>query len=274
VLVLPLLPSLARRSGAPFAPRFLGVVAVANSASIAVPQGNPTNLVVINRLGLSTSAFLEHMLAPGIAAAAICAVGVALSERQALTAALHTATRQRTPLSNAERHAAISLTLTALVAWTAPIVGIAPWWPFTAAVALTLATSRERPRVIVPWRVAIQVSALLIVIHALGLTPQATAVASLPGLLAIAATIGAASALANNLPISVCATGLLTACAPAYAASVGLAIGSLATPQGSVATLIASQLAGPTAPPVRARRVAPLATATVLTATLLLWATL
>jgi hypothetical protein len=60
----------------------------------------------------------------------------------------------------------------------------------------------------------------------------------------------------------------------AYAASVGLAIGSLATPQGSVATLIASQLAGPCAPPVQVRLVAPLALAALASATLLLRATL
>ena len=87
-----LLVILARRFGAPFGPLFLGAVVVANAASIAVPQGNPTNLVIISRLGLSAAAFLEHMLAPGIAAAAICATGVALSERQALTAPLPTAT--------------------------------------------------------------------------------------------------------------------------------------------------------------------------------------
>ncbi len=69
-----------------------------------------------------------------------------------------------------------------------------------------------------------------------------------------------------------CVTGLLTAGAPAYAASVGLAVGSLATPQGSVATLIASQLAGSTAPPLKVRRFAPLAAIGVLAATLVLWA--
>jgi Na+/H+ antiporter NhaD/arsenite permease-like protein len=45
------------RYGAPLAPLVLGAVAVANAASIAVPQGNPTNLVVINHLRLSPTAF-------------------------------------------------------------------------------------------------------------------------------------------------------------------------------------------------------------------------
>jgi Na+/H+ antiporter NhaD/arsenite permease-like protein len=139
-------------------------------------------------------------------------------------------------------------------------------------VALALAARRERPRLIIPWRIAVQVGGLLIVTQALGLTVRASTVGGLPQLLAIAASIGAASALANNLPVSVCATGLLTAGAPAYAASIGLAVGSLATPQGSVATLIARQLAGPSAPPLKVRRFAPLAAAGVLTATLMLWA--
>ncbi len=274
VLMIPMLVVLARRSGAAFAPLFLGSVVVANAASIAVPQGNPTNLVIINRLGLSAMAFVEHMLGPGIAAAAICAAGVALSERRALAAPLRTQARQRTPLSSEERHAAISLTVAALAAWLAPMFGIAPWWPFSAAVALAVATRRERPRLIVPWRIAVQVGALLIVTQSLGLSIRAPVVASLPVLLGIAASVGAASAVANNLPMSVWASGLLTAAAPAYAASIGLAVGSLATPQGSVATLIASQLAGDTAPPVRARRFVPVAAAGVLAATLLLWPTL
>jgi arsenical pump membrane protein len=43
VLMVPGLLALARRARAPLAPLFLGVVAVANAASIAVPQGNPTS---------------------------------------------------------------------------------------------------------------------------------------------------------------------------------------------------------------------------------------
>ncbi|MGO9885449.1 MAG: SLC13 family permease [Solirubrobacteraceae bacterium] len=274
VLMVPLLLVLTRRFDAPFAPLFLGAVVVANAASIAVPQGNPTNLVIISRLGLSATAFVEHMLAPGLAAAAICAAGVALWERRALAAPLRSATQPSSPLSRDEWHAVVSLAFAAVVAFVAPLAGIAPWWPFAGAVAVALAARRERPQLIVPWRVTIQVGGLLVATSALGLTVHAPSVVSLPALLAVAAALGAAAAVANNLPVSVCATGLLTAGAPAYAASVGLAIGSLATPQGSVATLIASQLAGPCAPRVQVRKLAPLAIAGLLAATLLLRATL
>jgi Na+/H+ antiporter NhaD/arsenite permease-like protein len=273
VLMVPLLVVLARRFGAPFAPLFLGAVVVANAASIAVPQGNPTNLVIINRLGLSPATFVAHMLAPGVAAALICAAGVALCERRALSAPLRTAERQRAPLSAAEWHAVVSFAVAALTAWSVPLFGIAPWWPFAAAVAVALATSPAGRRLVLPWRLGLEVGGLVIVIGAIGLTAWVPGALGLPALIVVAAGIGAASALANNLPVSVCATGLLSAGTPAYAATVGLAIGSLATPQGSVATLIATQRAGSDAPPVLMRRLAPLAVAATLAATLLLWAT-
>jgi Na+/H+ antiporter NhaD/arsenite permease-like protein len=273
VLVVPLLLVLSRRFGAPFAPLFLGAVIVANAGSIAVPQGNPTNLVVMDRLGLAPQTFVTHMLIPGLAAAALGAAGVALSERRALQTPIATPQRDDTPLSPAERHAVLSIGGAALAAWTAPLLGLAPWWPFTAAVALALIAKRVRPRLVVPWRVAGQVGALVVVTGALDLSVHAPPQVALPGLLLVAGGVAAASALANNLPVSVSAAELLASGPSAYAAVVGLAVGSVATPHGSVATLIASQLAGDDAPPLRARLFATLATAGVLAATALLWAT-
>ena len=273
VLMVPLLLVLSRRFGAPFAPLFLGAVIVANAGSIAVPQGNPTNLVVMDRLGLAPQTFIAHMLVPGLAAAALGAVGIAVTQRRALRPRIATAQRDRSPLSTAERHAVLALAGAALAAWAAPLLGIAPWWPFTAAVVLALIAKRARPRLVVPWRVAAQVGALVVVTGALDLSVSAPPQLALPGLLLVASAVAAASALANNLPVSVSAAGLLASGPPAYAAVVGLAVGSVATPHGSVATLIASQLAGDDAPPLQARLFATLAAAGVLAATALLWAT-
>jgi Na+/H+ antiporter NhaD/arsenite permease-like protein len=285
VLVVPLLLVLSRRFGAPFAPLFLGAVIVANAGSIAVPQGNPTNLVVIDRLHLSPAAFTLHMLVPGLAAAALGAAGVALAERNALTARIAVPDRARTSLTRDERHATASLAAAALAAWAAPLLGVAPWWPFTAAVALAMLVGperpwsaarrgrSERPRVIVPWRIAGQVAALVVAVGALGLAPPAPAQLALPGLLLVATAVAAASALANNLPVSVSAASLLASGPPAYAAVVGLAVGSMATPHGSVATLIATDIAGDEAPPLETRRLAALAAAGVVAATAVLAAT-
>jgi Na+/H+ antiporter NhaD/arsenite permease-like protein len=273
VLVVPLLLVLSRRFGAPFAPLFLGAVIVANAGSIAVPQGNPTNLVVMDRLGLAPQTFVAHMLVPGLVAAALGAVGIAVSERRALRLPIATPQPDRSPLSAAERHAVLSLAGAALAAWAAPLLGVAPWWPFTAAVALGLVAKRARPRLIVPWRIAAQVGALVVVTGALDLSVPTPPQLALPGLLLVASVVAAASALANNLPVSVSAAGLLASGPPAYAAVVGLAVGSVATPHGSVATLIASQLAGDDAPPLQTRLFATLAAGGVLAATALLWAT-
>lgn len=272
VLMVPLLIVLSRSFGAPLRPLFLGVVAVANAVSLAVPQGNPTNLVLIDQLRLSPTAFVAHMFLPGLAAAVLCAVAVAVSERRRLAGSYAAPSRQRRrgPLSRGEAHAGLSLLIAAGAAFAAPLFGVAPWWPFAGAVALTLGLRGTRSRVVVPWRIAAQVGSLLVVIGAVGLAPPVLPL-GLGGLLVVAAIVGAAAAVVNNLPVSVWAASLLAGPA-GYAASIGLALGSLATPQGSVATLIATDLAGEAAPSFPLIRFVAISVGSLLVATLLLWA--
>jgi arsenical pump membrane protein len=270
VLMIPLLLALHRRAGAPFAPLFLGAVVVANVVSIAVPQGNPTNMVVMSRLGLSPAGFVAHMLVPGLIAAAVCAAAVAIADRAALRGAVGTGEAASEAWTAEQRRAVIALGAAAVVAWAAPLAGVAPWWPFTAVVAVALAVSRTRP--IVPWRIAAQVGGLVIVTQALNLPAPVPDSLGLAGFVALAAAIGVASALANNLPISVWAGSLLASGSSAYAATIGLAVGALATPQGSVATLIAAELAGPCAPKLAVRRLAPLAAGALVVAAVVAWA--
>jgi hypothetical protein len=71
----------------------------------------------------------------------------------------------------------------------------------------------------------------------------------------------------------VSAGSLLTAGASGYAATIGLGVGALATRQGSVATLIAADLAGPAGDGLTARRLAAPALAGVLSASLVFAAT-
>jgi Na+/H+ antiporter NhaD/arsenite permease-like protein len=132
--------------------------------------------------------------------------------------------------------------------------------------------TRTRPATIVPWQIGIQIASTLLVIQALGVVPNLGRIGSgLPGLLLVAITVGAAAALVNNLPVGASVVALVTAAPLGYAASIGLAVGSLATPQGSVATLLASELAGPDAPSPPIRRFAPLAFTAVVVAALALW---
>jgi arsenical pump membrane protein len=274
VLMVPVLLALKRRHGAPFSPLFLGTVVVANASSIAVPQGNPTNLLIIERLGIAPTTFLAHMLGPGLIATVLCAGSVAVSERRRLAVPYVASPSAREPFSTAERQALVAFVLAALAAWVAPLFGVAPWYPFAAAVALALVASRRRPAAIVPWQLGVQIAATLVVVRALGVPDLGRLGTTLPGLLLVAVLAGGASSLLNNLPVGASAVALITSAPLGYAASVGLAVGSLATPQGSVATLLASELAGQEAPSLPVRRLAPLATLAVLAATLVVWLTL
>ena len=58
----------------PAGPLLAGAIAVGDAASLVVPEGNPTNLVVMSRLGLSPQQFVEHLSVPGLAAALLCAL--------------------------------------------------------------------------------------------------------------------------------------------------------------------------------------------------------
>jgi Na+/H+ antiporter NhaD/arsenite permease-like protein len=196
VLMVPVVSLLARRHRVGFAPFFLGVVAVANAASLAVPEGNPTNLVVIERLGLTPEAFLLHLFVPGISAA--------------LAAGLVPALRLRT-----RRYA------------------VRP-----------SGEEMEAPRgFFVPVRLGAQLIGLLAALR--GIVPTFSAGShQLAGLLLIAVVTSGLSAIANNLPVSAAAATFLAGGPGAYAALIGLTAGALATPHGSVATMIAREVAG------------------------------
>jgi arsenical pump membrane protein len=274
VLMVPIVLALHRRHGASLAPLLLGVVGVANAASIAVPQGNPTNLVLIARLHLSMLAFTEQMLIPGATATLICAGAIAVLERARLRVRYQPPRSRPEPLSREQRMSVLALGGAALAAWTAPFAGIPPWCPFVAAVSVSLLATRCWPAVVVPWRIAVQIAALVIIAGAVGVRAPELHAGSWPILLAVAIATGGAAALINNLPASVWVSSLLTSGPVAFAAVVGLAVGALAAPQGSVATLIAADLAGPESPRFSVKSLAPVALAALLVAVVALRAPL
>ena len=286
VLMVPIVLALHRQHDAALAPLLLGVVGVANAASIAVPQGNPTNLVLINHLHLSPLGFTSRMLIPGAVATLVCVIAVALLERRSLRDRYRRPELRPTPLSGEQRRALMMLAVAALVAWSLPLAGIQPWWPFAGVAVLALPVTRawsmtrpggprepdawlpRAPLVVVPWRIAVQIAGLVVIAGAIGIHPPHHSDATVPILLAVAVGTGAAAAVAGNLPTSVWAASLLSAGPVALAAAAGLAVGALAAPQGSVATLIAADLAGPGAPRLSARSLAPVALTALIAATM------
>lgn len=220
VLMVPLVQALARRCRIAQAPFFLGAVAVANAVSVAVPEGNPTNLVLMSRLGLSPFAFVGHLALPGLMAALVCAL---------------------VPLSRLEGRSYE-------IEDRPPGPGQAPF--------------------LAPWRIGAQMAGLLACLDRLapGLSFHG---GGLVALLGVAGGTAAAAAVANNLPVSASVAALATSGPGAYAALIGLGVGALATAHGSVATLIARDLAGDRRP--WARTWAAPAAAAVALATFVLW---
>jgi arsenical pump membrane protein len=223
VLMVPVVSLLARRHRIGFAPFFLGVVAVANGASLAVPEGNPTNLVIMERLGLTPGGFLLHLFLPGICAALLAGI----------VPARRLQTRRYALVPSADE-------------------------------------SDTRRRFLVPARIGMQVIGLLAALR--GLIPSLTVGGhQFEALVVIAAGTAAVSALANNLPVSAAVATFLTGGPGAYAALIGLTVGALATPHGSVATMIARDVAGEEGE-LPISTLGPASVLAVLGATLCLWA--
>src|SRR6185312_386774 len=159
-------------------PLLLATIGVANAFSIAVVQGNPTNLVVMTGLHLEPAMFDATMVAPGLAAALICAGAVALRERRALAGVMGPAPRPQ--LGRGAAIVAAALVLAAAGESVAPLAGVAPWWPACAVAAgaapCLAASGAELPRPAVPWRIGLLVTALA---TAVGVAADAAGISSL-----------------------------------------------------------------------------------------------
>lgn len=250
VVMVPVILSLVDR-GAPGRPLLLATIGVANAFSIAVVQGNPTNLVVMSGLHLDPGTFDATMLAPGTAAALICAAVVAVRERSRLRGSVRVGAAPR--LAAGAPAAAAALAVSGIGEGAAPLAGLAPWWPVCAvacATAIWLAATGVRPpHVSVPWRIGLLVTALA---SALGLAAGIAGLGAvrLPSgsvwaLLAVTVAAAAVAATVNNLPAAVAAGALLHSGPAAFAVLAGVSVGALAGSRGSVATLLVRDLAGP-----------------------------
>jgi arsenical pump membrane protein len=257
VVMIPVIARLVRHHGAPLRPLLLAVVGVANSFSAALPAGNPTNLVIMARLGLSPGGFVARMLLPSLGATLACVLVLWLIERRGLAGAY----RPEAASPGVQRTGGRGLALTALGAaaaadWISPLAGLSPWLPVSVVAAVALGAARRPPLVALPLRVGVQIGSLLVVLAALraslGLGSVGVAAPTLVGLAVVAAAVTLGAALANNLPASAAVASLLSAGPASYAALLGLSAGALATPHGSVATLVSLDMS----PAIGERRLA------------------
>jgi arsenical pump membrane protein len=251
VLMVPVLLALTRRTPELLRPLLLGTIGVANAFSLALPQGNPANLIVMERLGLGPGEFIAHLFLPSVLATLVCVGAVALVQRRVLRGRYALDAVAPGPWSGAERLAAAGLVAAGVLGAAAPWLGIAPWWPICGVAAAVFVAAfaggcaRATPRI--PVRVCVQVAALVVLVGSLAgtLSIPVPAATSLGALILLALVASAIAGAVNNLPASVVLSGILGSHSlPACAALTGLSVGSLATPHGSVATILAVEGAG------------------------------
>jgi arsenical pump membrane protein len=236
--------------GAPGRPLLLATIGVANAFSIALVQGNPTNLVVMTGLHLDPGSFDATMIAPGTAAALICAAVVCVRERSRLRGTVRAG--EAPVLAPGAAVAGAALVAAGVGEAAAPAIGLAPWWPAcvvaAAAAAVLLVRGVRPPLPAVPWRIGLLVTVLA---TALGVAAQVAGLeavrlpsGSVWALLAVTVAAAALAATVNNLPAAVAAGALLHSGPAAFAVLAGLSVGALAGSRGSVATLLVRDLAG------------------------------
>jgi len=251
VLMAPVILALAPLGERLARPLLAATIVVVNAFSMAVPQGNPVNLIVMDGLGLGPARFVAALLGPAALATIVAAAVVAVAERRALAGRLATALPGSGPWTPDERLAAGALAAAAALGVAAPWAGVPPWAPLTAVAAAAFAIARRagvpRPPVAVPVRVCARVAALSVAVGLVARAAGLPAVAAGSAASAVALALGVAlvACAVNNLPAGIVAAGLLSAHPlTAVASLAGLAAGSAATRHGSVATLLALERTG------------------------------
>lgn len=270
VLAVPTVLALSRDDERLRAPLVLGVVVVANVSSLAVPQGNPTNVVVMERLGIAPAQFLAHVFLPGLLATVVAAALPGLLWRRRLAAV-----RLPAPAPGAAPgggFAATALAAAAAAGVAAPWLGAAPWLAPLVVAGGAWVVGRRLGRPLAPVRVPWRLGGRLALLVAVASLLPAVAVRSTSATASVGIALAAAAiaAVMNNLPASVALGGLLGGPGvTAYAALSGLAAGALATRRGSVATMLAFERAG--VPPRAGAIIAPAALGATVVAASSVW---
>ncbi|MFI9818047.1 SLC13 family permease [Saccharothrix variisporea] len=251
VLLTPVMLATARKLDLEVVPFAMTTVWLANTASLLLPASNLTNLLAMDRLGLTPGEFGQVMLWPQVASVAATAVCLWLLYWRSASPA-----GGRFPLPAAHRPSDPFLFYTALIAVVLFVVGVLVGIPLEIAalacavvlVAAFALRSRRHLRVhLIPWRLLVLVPGLFLVMGALGaqgLTQLVHGLVNsgqgLSGLLHAAATGAGLSNAINNLPAYV--TG--EAAVPAddrtrlLAVLIGTNAGPIITPWASLATLL------------------------------------
>ncbi len=269
VMLTPIVCALVRRLRIDPVPFVLACAFVANTASLALPVSNLTNILVYDLLGVGFWDFIRYLALPNVVALAVSlGLLVMLFWHRLPGAVVVHSERMRLPAASFFRWSLGTLAVTVMLLF---IAGLRGWsfWPAALPPALLLAALALRRRWVAPrtlrravaWELPPFVVGMYVVVAAVyrSLQPLVTglpaAVAQLPGPLPLLATtfgtaVGANAV--NNLPLSLAMIQLLRTVDPAMVTAAGtnlratLALGMLLgvnlgpnlTVIGSLATML------------------------------------
>lgn len=248
VLLTPVVIALGRRTRVSPVTLALAVLALANTASLLLPVSNLTNLLADHRMRSAGASYLGLMWAPALAAVVVTVALLALRDRRALRGGFTASAGSPPPDAPL---LVVSIVVTGLLAVAfAAGVAAAPVAVTGAAILLVATRARGRPLPVpagdlVPWRTLLVVAALFAVVataHAHGLSDalgRAAGTGHTPlDLLRLAATGALGANLVNNLPAYLALEPAAGDPLRLAALLIGVGVGPLVTPWGSLATLL------------------------------------
>jgi arsenical pump membrane protein len=233
-----------------------GAILGANVGSLLLPYSNLTNLVLVSASGIGFAAYVGLAVWPQLAAAlavgllfAVRARGSAVGRIEAGSAA-HDPTSASQELDTAGRAAGVVALVGAVSAMAAGLGGADVAVPFAISGAVLAGFAVASGRLAVRDLVrSIPVAGLIVIgLAAIASGPIAVATGLLPqpdaglvGLVLALAVGGLLAAAINNLPAAALGAAWLARAHPATVVAflIGTNIAALATPHGSVATILA-----------------------------------
>jgi arsenical pump membrane protein len=241
VLLTPVVLSLATRLRLNPLPFALLAVWIANAASLLLPVSNLTNLLALDRLGVSASGYASRMALPAAVAAGGAVLVVGARFATSLRGRYETPERFRPP-----DPLLCLLTGLACVAFAPAVLLGVPAWAAASGAALpvgVLFAFRRRSTLrwgLVPWRLVLLTEGLFLVVEAAGrhgLDHLLTRLSGSGGNGRVGALAAAAANLGNNLPAYL-ALERTTPVGDLPALLVGVNVGPLILLWGSLATLL------------------------------------
>ena len=246
VIVTPVVVVLAQSIGVSPLPFALATVWLANTASLALPVSNLTNLLAAPAMGEGPGAFIALSWAPTLVGILVPVAILTVLHRRTVFGAYET------PVARRPADPLLFWSATGILVVLMPLLALAHdvWIPAAvAAFALIVLFAVRRRRALrlslVPWQALALAASLFVLVeaaHAQGLLDfltSPTANGDSPGDLFRLAALGAVSANAiNNLPAYLVLEPAAGDPAALMALLIGVNLGPLVTPWASLATLL------------------------------------